>query len=346
MEHEVTKRQQLLGKDGKLIESGWARTPLWLYDRRMIKGGRLRIKEWDYYSIVNQNQGWALCATIADLGYAGLLALSYIDLAKRSFSQCEAVTLFPMGKLGLGSGSREENQVSWTNKRLRIAFFTRGETRRLMVASPSLVLPDGRVGLDFDITLTHSHSAESMVIATSWEEQRKAFYLNEKVNCLSAMGTVRRGMEEEQILLGEAWGVLDWGRGRWTYRNTWYWASLSTVVENVTVGLNLGYGFSDRSVASENAILYNHQIHKLGDVVFAFDRDDYTKAWKITDTEGRLDLTFEPWVDRTSYSNYLIIKSDQHQLFGAFSGTLVLDDGTTVTLNEAVGFAERVFNRW
>jgi hypothetical protein len=24
-----------------------------------------------------------------------------------------------------------------------------------------------------------------------------------------------------------AYGVLDWGRGVWTYSNTWYWASMS-----------------------------------------------------------------------------------------------------------------------
>lgn len=346
MEHEVKTEQPLLGKDGRIIEEGWARRPLWRYDRKAIKGGSLVIKEWEYWAIVNQSQGYALTATISDLGYAGLMALSYIDLKRRQVAQSDAIALLPRGTIGLGPDSRAESQVSWANKKIRLAFFNRGNSTRLMVACPSLVLPDGTVGLDFDLTLKRSKDAESLVIATSWEQQRKAFYYNEKANCYSATGTVRRGMESEELLLGEAWGVLDWGRGRWTYQNTWYWASLSTIVENNTVGLNLGYGFSDRSPASENAIAYNHTIHKLGEVTFDYDRSDLMKRWRITDREGRLNLIFEPWVDRSTLTNMLIIKSVQHQLFGAYSGTLTLDDGSLITLDNAVGFAEEVYNRW
>ena len=215
-----------------------------------------------------------------------------------------------------------------------------------MAACPTLVLPDGTVGLDIDITLTQKSSSESLNIATSWKEQRKAFYLNEKVNCMPAKGTVRRGMEVENLLLGEAWGVLDWGRGRWTYSNTWYWASASALVENVPFGLNLGYGFSDRSPASENAIIYNHVIHKLGEVTFSFDREHPDKDWSIQDKEGHLKLTFKADVDRSSTTNFLLIKSEQHQYFGTFSGTCHLDDGTVLHFQDVLGFAEEVYNRW
>jgi len=346
MEHEVKTEQPLLDKGGRIVEEGWARRPLWLYDRKAVKGGALRIKEWEYWAIINQNKGYALTATISDLGYAGLMALSYIDLNRREVAQEDAIAVLPMGRIKLGPDSRVPSQVSWANKKVRLAFFNNGQTTRLMVACPSLVLPDGTVGLDFDLTLKRSDSSESLVIATSWKEQRKAFYYNEKANCYSAAGTIRRGMEVETLLLGEAWGVLDWGRGRWTYQNTWYWASLSTVVDNITVGLNLGYGFSDRTPASENAILFDHTIHKVGEVTFTFDHDDLMKPWIMKDREGRLDLTFTPIVDRSTLTNVLLIKSVQHQLFGAFSGTVTLDDGTAVTLDGAIGFAEEVYNRW
>jgi hypothetical protein len=346
MEREITKEQPLLDRQGRIIEEGWARQPLWRYERKAVKGGPLRIKEWEYWAIVNQAQGYALTATVSDLGYAALLALSYTDLKRREVAQTDAIAIMPLGKMGLAPSSSEESQVSWSNKELRIALFNKKDHVHLMVGCPSLVLPDGTVGLDFDVTFTRPSDAESLNIATSWEEQRKAFYLNEKANCYSVAGTVRRGMKEEQLLLGEAWAVLDWGRGRWTYQNTWYWASLSTVVENTVVGLNLGYGFSDRTPASENAIIYNHRIHKIGKIRFDYQPDDLMHKWIITDEDGRLDLVFEPWVDRSSKFNLLVIKSVQHQLFGAFSGTLILDDGSTVTLDGAIGFAEKVFNRW
>ncbi|NMA22577.1 MAG: DUF2804 family protein, partial [Spirochaetales bacterium] len=98
--------------------------------------------------------------------------------------------------------------------------------------------------------------------------------------------------------------------------------------------------------ASENAIIYNHRIHKIGKIRFDYQPDDLMHKWIITDEDGRLDLVFEPWVDRSSKFNLLVIKSVQHQLFGAFSGTLTLDDGSKVSLDGAIGFAEKVFNRW
>lgn len=346
MQQQIIHGQDLLDRKGHIIQEGWARHPFWRYERSKVKGGSLSIKEWDYYAIINQQKGYAVTATISDLGYAALFALSYIDFNAKKVSQTDALTFFPRGSIGLAPSSTQDSQVSWANKKLRLAFIKRGFDRHIMVACPTLVLPDGTVGLDFDITLTQADSADSLNIATSWKEQRKAFYLNEKINCLSATGNVRRGMETEQLLLGEAWGVLDWGRGRWTYQNTWYWASVSTLLENVPFGLNLGYGFSDRSPASENAILYNHAIHKLGEVDFVFDQNNYLAPWTMQDKEGRLNLEFEPCVDRCSKTNFLVIQSDQHQVFGYFSGTCMLDDGTMLQLNRLLGFAERVYNRW
>ena len=35
-----------------------------------------------------------------------------------------------------------------------------------------------------------------------------------------------------------------------------------------------------------------------------------------------------------------------HQVFGLFSGTLVLNDGTVIKLKNKLGFAEKVHNKW
>ena len=48
-QHEITTAQPLLDEQGNLREAGYAKRMLPIYDRNMIKGGALRIKEWDYY---------------------------------------------------------------------------------------------------------------------------------------------------------------------------------------------------------------------------------------------------------------------------------------------------------
>ena len=346
MQHEITETRALLDKKGHITEEGWARKPLWNYNRKDVKGGKLSIKEWDYYALINQEQGYAITATFSDLGYAAVFAISYTDFTKKTCAQKDAIQFFPLGKLGLSPTSTEDNQIAWANDELRFSFVKKGEKRHLMFACPSLVLPDGRVGLDVNVTLTQKPEMESINIATSWKENRKAFYLNEKVTCMPVEGFIRRGLDKDILLLGETWAVLDWGRGRWTYQNRWYWSSASGLLENIPFGFNLGYGFSDRSPASENALFYDGIIHKLAEITFHIPEDDYLKPWKVTSSDNRLTLDFEPAVDRSSTTNFLLIKSIQHQVFGYFSGTVILDDKTELTLTRFPGFAEDVFNRW
>ena len=51
-------------------------------------------------------------------------------------------------------------------------------------------------------------------------------------------------------------------------------------------------------------------------------------------------------LDRAACTSAGIIKSDQHQVFGRFSGTAVLDDGTRLDIHDLMGFAEKVENKW
>ena len=57
-------------------------------------------------------------------------------------------------------------------------------------------------------------------------------------------------------------------------------------------------------------------------------------------------LTFEPIMDRCMKTDLLVICSDQHQVFGRFSGKAVLDDGRELKIEKLTGFAEKVRNKW
>lgn len=345
MQHEITKRQDLLDFRGMIQEEGWARWPLWNYSRKAIQASRLRIKEWDYYAITSHEHKLCLCVTMSDLGFAGLFAVAVIDLQTGKVSQTDAIQLATLGKLGLAAHSGD-HAVAWSNKTIRIAFSRRGERRRLLFGAPDLLLPNGERGITADLTLVQPETLESMNIATSWKQKRTAFYLNEKINCLATSGTVHLGAKKITLEPHESFGVLDWGRGRWTYTNRWFWASASGMLGAHSFGLNLGYGFSDRTPASENALWYDHQIHKLQEITFSIPETGYMDPWRISSNDKRCELEFTPIVDRQSNINLLLVKSVQHQVFGHFSGQVTLDDGTVLTLADFPGFAEDVYNRY
>lgn len=95
-----------------------------------------------------------------------------------------------------------------------------------------------------------------MVIATPFETQ-KYFYYNQKINLLAAKGQFSLGNIKHNFGK-DAFGVLDWGRGVWTYSNTWYWASMSGEYENHRYGLNLGYGFGNTKNATQNVFFFDN----------------------------------------------------------------------------------------
>ena len=79
--HEVTNEQQLLDENGKIAEPGWARRPVWKYDRSRIKSPAFRIKEWDYYLVMNED--YAAAFTLSDDGYIGLQSVSLLNFKEK-----------------------------------------------------------------------------------------------------------------------------------------------------------------------------------------------------------------------------------------------------------------------
>ena len=314
-----------------------------MYDRKKARGGITRLKEWDYYFIGNGRFGLAL--TIADNSYMGLDSISFLSFEGEPWEVTKSpMSVLPMGRTGLPPTSAAGITASSGKK--HAILFQVGEGKRQLTAHMD-GFRDGKA-LDAQITLT-GEPEESMVICTPFEKPAH-FYYNQKINCMRAEGTVRIGEEEYRFAPEDSFAVLDWGRGVWTYHNTWYWGSASGLAEGAEFGFNIGYGFGDTSAATENMLFYQGKAHKLSKVDFGIPRrdgkEDYMKPWRFTSDDGRFEMDFVPVLDRTSCTSVGIIKSDQHQVFGRFSGTAVLDDGRAVQVRELFGFAEKVENKW
>ena len=108
----------------------------------------------------------------------------------------------------------------------------------------------------------------------------------------------------------------------------------------------MGCGFGDLSAATENAMILDGKIHKLDQIPFEYDPQDFMKPWKFRDNQGRLDLDFVPFKDRFAATKLLVIDSEVHQLFGRYSGKVVTDDGEEIQIKDLIGFAEEHKARW
>lgn len=339
MEQKKLEEGRLLDYEGNLVETGYSTSLIKKYRRKDIVGLKSRIKEWDYYSVLTPEFG--LCFTISDCSMFSLVSISFLDFKNKDFKTYSRTKFFTFGKTNLPSSS-EIGDVIYKDNKVTLEFLNDGKNREIKAK-----VKDFKDNKDFEANLIiNQTSHNSLVIATPFNK-KKHFYYNQKINNMVANGYFKLG--DKQYAIKEGMTVLDWGRGVWTYSNTWYWASLSTKEGNEFKGFNLGYGFGDTSKASENMLFLNNDSFKLEDVEFIFQKEDgkenFLKPVKVISKDKNIDLTFTPLIDRHDDTNLLIIASFQHQLFGYFNGTIKVND-KIVEFNHSLGFLEKVKNRW
>lgn len=345
MQTEITQSTPLLDADGHLNQVGWARHPILdcnlenaaFYPWMLRFWQFARIKVWDYYAIFTPQRFFS--ATIANLGYAGNVFVYTLDFESGDLH--EESLVIPLGK-GITLSRNTTGTCEYHGQGAHLKFEADSTSRQIFVDWPAF--NQGR-GIHAEIRLEQPPQHESMNIVIPIPGKR--FYYNHKINCLPASGHLIYGEIEEELHPETCLGQLDWGRGVWEYSSFWNWASASGFLpDGRTVGLNLGCGFGDTSAATENALILDGRIHKLDQVNFNYDPDDFMKPWKFTDNQGRLDLDFEPFKDRFAATKLVIIDSEVHQLFGRYSGSVVTDDGEELHIDGLIGFAEEHHARW
>ena len=342
--HLIQGSGPLLDEHGRLREPGYALRPPFDYSHDRIAAGPLRIKDWDYY-LVNDDR-YAVALTFSDLGYIGLVSAAVIDFHAAGHTTTSELVLLPLGRMGLPASS-ETGDVRWENRRCMVSFAHTPAGRRL-----SFSMREFAPGEDFEAEfLLDEEPRDSMVVVTPWAEDEHAFYYNRKIIGMRARGSFRRGALVHEFETKDSFGLLDWGRGVWTYDNVWFWGAAQGRQQGHVVGFNLGYGFGDTSAASENMLFFDGIAHKLGRVSFGIPGLEegaprYLEPWHVTDDEGRLNLTFRPALDRSDLINMAVVVTDQHQVFGTYSGIVTLDGGSKFAIDHLRGFAEHVHNRY
>lgn len=346
MQKEIKKVDNLLKADGTLKNVGYSKKVLLKYNKEDIKKTG-RIKEWDYYMVADQK--FALCLTVTNLSYAAAISASVVDLGDLRHYDKTCIIFFPKDKKFMPETSLK-GKTSLTTKKGNFTFSVEGETRHLMGNFNGFYVkkkgPES--DLNFDITLIDD-GGDSLVKATPFKNKQH-FYFNHKKNCMIAKGTFTFKGKTYQFDEGSALGLLDWGRGVLPYKTQWYWANMQARHNGHLIGFNLGRALGKDDDACENMIFLDKVGHKVEDVDIYVRKSalkyDYMKPWTFYSKDGRVELMFEPLIDRYAPFNALVLQFIPHQVFGRYSGKLVLDGGEEITIENIPGFAERVVNRW
>jgi len=336
---EITVPTDLCDPKGKLSSEsiGWARHPL---IRSNLSGSPLRKKKWNYWCITSPDLLFSV--TISHLDYAAVLFAYALDLRTLRFR--EKTVLAPFG-IGCRMPDEVNASVRYDGKELAISFEELGDATRIRVEAPYF---GGRgEALSADLVVRRPDGHETLNVVVPWSQTRYQF--TSKQEALPAEGKVEWEGRTYSMSEGEAFGCLDFGRGKWPYRANWNWAAASgKAVGGHTIGLNLGGQWTDGTGQTENGFVVNGRLTKIHeDIVWTYNRDRYRDPWILrTKNSDRLSLVFEPLFERTAKTNALLIRSEVHQMIGKFRGHAVADDGETIEIDGLLGWAEDHTASW
>ena len=341
MQHEIRNAHDLLDKNGNLIEAGWCRQPILRYNPENIAFPKERFKEWHYYFAGDDVYG--LGFSMANMGKFHRLSVMFMDF-KNDF-QVSELAFCPAQESVLKPPASPYEPLHFKNSQAEGSYNCSREQVSIKVHFKQFWQEDD---LHVDLTLTLPEG-DTMAHVMPFDGEPGLFFYCHKIACIRVSGSFTLGKLRYTFNPVSAFATQDWGRGIWPPKSNPYWGSASGVIDGKDFGFNIGYRYGNTQAATENVLFYAGKAHKLEDVVFHIPENEtaWKKDWIFTSSDNRFEMQMHPVLDRCSYAPAGIqYGAQQHQVFGYFSGRVVLDDGSELPINNLFGFAEKVVNHW
>ena len=106
------------------------------------------------------------------------------------------------------------------------------------------------------------------------------------------------------------------------------------------MGFSVGYNSADSSMGTDNAFFLDGKLQKLDQVTFHIP-SGRNAPWRFTSNDNRLEMTFTPHQERDENHQMFFYSLKRRQLFGSFSGKVILDNGSEFEFKNITGMAER-----
>jgi len=340
-QNEIGSAVSVLDDSGGPQNFGWARQPYFFYDPALVWAPRRKISESDRYIIFNPTH--TVIFEIRDDGYLGLMGVTVVSIKEKKRSTQIFQTLFPLGSYEMPSGSLS-GAIHYRRKKLLLDFVPMESKARII----KMDIP--RFGynrsLRGELVLTEPAMAESLVCNLPWRNNGNAFRYSRRSPWYTVEGVIQLGTTEIIFNGGNAWGILDWNRCIRPRADTSYWAASCGCVDGRLAGFSIGHGLIDSSDGTENAFFVDGRLHKLDQVTFQIPPANWLSPWRFTSNDNRLEMVFNPQQERVDYRQLLFYSMSRRQVYGSFSGKVVLDDGAVMNFNHITGFAERAKTRF
>jgi hypothetical protein len=332
---EIDTPQPILDEFGRPVNFGWARSPVFKYDKDLLNPPYQRITESERYIIFSPTH--LLAFEVLDGGCLGYISISVVSLTDKKRHTQPFIIPFPLGIFDLPMDS-ETGSVRLQRKKFGIDFSAMGGGSRIIKVD----IP--RFGhhrsLRGEVVLTPPPETQSIVTCSPWRGEKNAFWYSRRSPWYVAEGVMQLSSAEIVFVKDKAWGIFDWNRGVRPRSDTRLWASACGLSGCGQMSFSVGYSTADSGAGTENAFFLDGRLHKLDQVTFHIPSSDWLEPWHFTSNDDRLEMSFNPHQERFDHRTMFFHSLRRRQVYGYFSGKAVLDDGSTLEFQDITGFAE------
>jgi len=335
-QYEILRKTPLLDDLGQPGNFGWSRHNNFIYKPEMAYVPRHNISESDRYIV--QSPTHLIVFEIRDDGWLGYTGITIVSLRDKKRSTQFFDTLIPLGTFNMPNTS-DLGSVKWRRKKIHLDYINMENGFRIIKAD----IPKfgHNRGMRCAVILSENDGVESLVTNQPWRNNKYAFRFTCCSPCLIAEGVIQFGSTEIIFSKGHAWGILDWNRSARPKADIRYWAAACGMSEGRQLAFCVGYSWADFSLGTENGFFVDGILHKLDQVTFHIPLSDWLSPWRFTSNDNRLEMIFQPHQERVERRRFFFHNNTRRQVFGFFSGKVLLDDGNFMEFHNLTGFAER-----
>ena len=338
---EITEPVPALDEMGHPQNFGWARSPVITYDSSLLAAPRRRRSEGDRYMLLSSTH--TVLFEIMDDGYLGYLFITIVSRKDKKCTNMTLMTPFSLGGFEMPNDS-DTFSIRFKRKKVHVNFICmEGGVKLIKVDIPNF--GPHRQSLVGQVVLTPPEGAEPLLTHMPWRGNRKAFSCSRRSPWYFAEGVIQYGTSELVFTRGHGWGIFDLNRGVRPRSDLHFCAAACGQTEGRQAGFSVGFNSADLSFCTENAFFLDGKIHKLDKVSFHIP-SKRLEPWRFTSNDSRIEMTFMPQQERDENHQMFFYSFKRRQLFGSFSGRVMLDDGSEFTFSDLLGIAERWKSRF
>ena len=333
---EIISEVPVLDDMGNPWNFGWAKSMNFIYNPGLVIAPRRSVHESDRYIAISPTH--MITAEIQDNGYLGYIGMTLVSLKEKKQTTQYWKLPFPLGSYEF-PGSSEEGHIKVQGKKYFFNFSAMDKGVRII----KFDIPrfNHNMSLRGKLVLTPVKAAESLLTHMPWREKRHAFRCARRSPWYIAEGVILYGTNELVFTSGNSWGIYEWNRGVRPRADVRFWAAGCGRSSGKQVGISVGYDSADSTHGTENAFFLDGKIQKLDQVTFQVSPSNWLLPWRFTSNDGRLEMVFVPLLRRTETLQMFFHLLKRRQIYGTFSGKVILDNKREFEFQNIAGFAER-----